>query len=232
MKLEQLEKQLAHSLQRSPRLNGRDEFIRSVVMVLLQPSGEDFRLILQKRHPDIRQGDEICFPGGRIDKVLDHSLEETALRETEEEMGISRRHIRVLGQLDYVIAPTGNLVDAWVGIVDLPPEMPLRPNPAEVTAVLTPGLDWFRDNPPEIYHVQLQASSVISNADGTHRVLFPAVELGLPDRYHGTWRGARVPVLVYRLDGEVVWGMTARIIHDLVKRVYGVSGSGSTEPDV
>jgi len=221
MNSRQIETRLKSSLARCPRLNGRDEFIRSAVLVLLQDDGETLRLILQKRHPDIRQGDEICFPGGRIDPDRDPSPEETALRETEEEMGISRTHVRVLGQLDYVIAPTGNLVDAMVGLVELPAGETFHPNADEVSRVLTPELSWFYENPPEIYHVQLHASPVIPGRDGTPRVLFPARELGLPERYHDTWNGARIPVLVYRVDGEVIWGMTARMIRDLVDRIYG-----------
>lgn len=227
MNLEQLRQRLTDSLKRQPRLNGRDEFIRSAVLVLLWDHADGIRLILQKRHPDIRQGDEICFPGGHVDPDRDANAVETALRETEEEMGISRKYIRILGQLDYVIAPTGNLVDATVGLVTLPAGVELRPNPMEVTRVLTPELVWFREHGPEIYHIQLQASPEIQTRSGEKRTLFPAAELGLPERYHGTWPGARIPILVYRYDGEVIWGMTARMIRDLVSRVYG-----SAEADV
>ena len=211
---------LKEKLSGCPALNGRDAFIRSAVLALLVKLDGEFHLVFQKRNPNIRQGDEISFPGGRISKSRDSDVVETALRETEEEMGISRKRIAVLGRLDFVIAPTGNLVDVAVGFADVVSLSDFNPNSGEVTRIFSVPLNWFRDNPPEIYSLQLQAVPEIFHKNGEKEVLFPAKELGLPARYHGTWAGGRLPVFVYRFDGEVIWGITARIVLDLITRVF------------
>ncbi len=212
---------LKKRLPNMPKLNGRDEYIRSAVMALMVPVDGVYHLALQKRHPDIRQGHEICFPGGRISRSQDRFATDTAVRETEEEMGIDSGRIEILGPLDFVIAPTGNLVQVVLGLAHVAGLKSFHPNPEEVTRLLFPPLKWFRDHPPETYHIQLRAFPDVELPDGSREILFPTRELGLPSRYHGAWDGARMPVIVYRYDGETIWGITARIIRDLVDRAYG-----------
>ena len=216
---QELLKKLKEKLKRCPALNGREAFIRSAVLALLVNLDGEYHLVFQKRNPDIRQGDEISFPGGRISKKRDNDVLGTALRETEEEMGISRERISVLGNLDFVIAPTGNLVDV-VGLADVRSLSQFKPNSDEVSRIFSVPLLWFRDNPPEVFSLQLQAVPEIIHRNGEKEVLFPAKELGLPPRYHGTWTGGRLPVFVYRWDGEVIWGITARIVLDLITRLF------------
>ncbi len=211
---------LKEKLKRCPELNGKDSFIRSAVLVLLVRLNGTYHLVFQKRNPNIRQGDEISFPGGRISKRRDRNGVETALRETEEEMGIPREKISILGNLDFVIAPTGNLVEAVVGVADVDSLSRFRINSDEVSRIFSIPIVWFRNNPPERYFLQLQASPVITRSDGTREVLFPTQSLGLPPRYHGTWNGGRLPVFVYRWDGEIIWGITARIVYDLITRLF------------
>ncbi|PJB78134.1 MAG: CoA pyrophosphatase [Acidobacteria bacterium CG_4_9_14_3_um_filter_49_7] len=214
---------LKEKLRRCPVLNGRDAFIRSAVLALLVKLDGEYHLVFQKRNPNIRQGDEISFPGGRISKKRDNDVLGTALRETEEEMGISRGKISILGNLDFVIAPTGNLVDVVVGVADVRSLAEFEPNSDEVSRIFSVPLSWFRDNPPEVFSLQLQAVPELIHRNGEKEVLFPAKELGLPPRYHGTWKGGRLPVFVYRWDGEVIWGITARIINDLITRLFSVN---------
>lgn len=67
---------------------------------------------------------QVSFPGGRFDPG-DGTLQETALRETEEELGVSRGRIRVLGVLSDCVASTGVIVTPFVGDLGLvcPQEM-------------------------------------------------------------------------------------------------------------
>lgn len=67
---------------------------------------------------------QISFPGGKVD-AGDASAEETALRETEEEIGLSRRHIHVLGRLPDYFIPTGFRVTPIVGWIEPPFELKL-----------------------------------------------------------------------------------------------------------
>lgn len=77
---------------------------------------------------------QVAFPGGRVDDHDSGPLA-AALRESQEEIGIEPRHVRVLGQLDQVTAASSYLVTPFVGAIPFPYEFHL--NPAETTAVFT-----------------------------------------------------------------------------------------------
>ncbi len=86
------------------------------------------------RHPG-----EISFPGG-LQHSADRSLLATALRETEEELGVVAAQIDVLGALEPVHTfVSGILIVPFVGA--LPSRPPLAPNPAEIAEVLEYQLD-------------------------------------------------------------------------------------------
>ncbi|MDW8444771.1 MAG: CoA pyrophosphatase [Acetobacteraceae bacterium] len=75
---------------------------------------------------------QVSLPGGRIE-AHDPSPEAAALREAEEEVGIPRRRVEVIGRLPSVFTGTGFRVTPVVGLV-LPPISP-RPDPREVAEV-------------------------------------------------------------------------------------------------
>ena len=77
---------------------------------------------------------QISFPGGSKDSG-DGSLMETALRETEEEIGLKPDLVEVIGELDtFPTFVSGYVVTPFVGFLQNLP--PLRPNPAEVASIL------------------------------------------------------------------------------------------------
>jgi len=62
---------------------------------------------------------QISFPGGRFDDT-DSSLEFTALRETEEEVGIHQNQVEILGRTDRFLTNTYFLVSPYVGFFSYP----------------------------------------------------------------------------------------------------------------
>lgn len=85
---------------------------------------------------------QISFPGGRIE-ARDENAHAAALREAEEEIGLGRRHVRVLGQLEDHATGTGFLVTPVIGMVAPPFE--LSPDPNEVAEVFEVPLDFVLD---------------------------------------------------------------------------------------
>ena len=87
-------------------------------------------------------GGQISFPGGRVDPG-DRCAEDTALRETEEEIGLPRTKVELLGNLPVYLIPTGYKVTPVVGWIE--PPFTLRPDPNEVAEVFEVPLDFFLD---------------------------------------------------------------------------------------
>ena len=85
---------------------------------------------------------QISFPGGRYEKT-DHSLEETCLRETHEEIGIVTQHINIIGSLTSVISSSGFTVTPFVGLVH--PDYQLKIDPFEVASIFTVPLNFLLD---------------------------------------------------------------------------------------
>ena len=108
---------------------------KAAVLVALYVDGGDLHAVFTRRRHDLRShAGEISFPGGRRDPG-DTSLLETALRETEEEIGLPRDVVRVLGAL----APTPTVatnygVYPFVGLIE--PGRLWTLSPREVDEVL------------------------------------------------------------------------------------------------
>jgi 8-oxo-dGTP pyrophosphatase MutT (NUDIX family) len=90
-------------------------------------------LILTHRHHSLREhGGQIAFPGGRVDEGEEPRA--AALREAWEELGLDPAEVRILGVADHYRTITGFGVTPVVATI--PPDLPLVPNPSEVS-------DWF-----------------------------------------------------------------------------------------
>jgi 8-oxo-dGTP pyrophosphatase MutT (NUDIX family) len=92
-------------------------------------------VVLTRRRSDLRRhAGEISFPGGRRD-AEDADLQETAVREAEEEIGLARELVTPLGELPAISTfATNYLIHPFVGLI--PPGQSWRVSPREVDAVL------------------------------------------------------------------------------------------------
>lgn len=106
----------------------------SSVLILLYPKDGKVYTIMIKRpvYNGVHSG-QIAFPGGRKeDNDLD--LTDTALRETEEEIGIGRNFVKVIGQLTQLYIPPSNFnVLPIVGYTNTLPDFVLDKNEVEST---------------------------------------------------------------------------------------------------
>src|SRR3954471_12493567 len=116
----------------------------AAVLVPLYLDTGDLHAVFTKRRTDLRRhAGEISFPGGRQDHP-DEDLRRTALRESEEEIGLDPEEVELIGALP----PTGTFVTSYkvhpfVGLID--GRLELEPNPDEVAEVLRFGLAELRD---------------------------------------------------------------------------------------
>src|SRR5437016_1086291 len=110
----------------------------AAVLVPLYVEGGELHAVFTKRRDDLRRhAGEISFPGGRPD-FPDEELRVTALREAEEEIGLPRDEVELVGALP----PTGTFVTGYkihpfVGVVEPGTEWKLQPNEVEVILQLS-----------------------------------------------------------------------------------------------
>lgn len=102
-----------------------DKLTAAAVLVPIVARPEGATILLTKRTAHLHDhAGQISFPGGRVDPG-DDGPASTALRETEEEIGLARSHINLIGQLDTYVTRTGFEIAPIVGLVTPPFELKL-----------------------------------------------------------------------------------------------------------
>ena len=119
----------------------------AAVLVPIVRRPEALQVLLTQRTSHLADhAGQISFPGGRVEES-DASREETALRETEEEIGLSRDRISVLGRLPVYEIPSGFRITPVVAWVE--PPFDLKLDAFEVASAFEAPLAHFID--PERY---------------------------------------------------------------------------------
>jgi 8-oxo-dGTP pyrophosphatase MutT (NUDIX family) len=121
----------------------------AVLLPVFERDGEA-RLVFTRR-PDtmVDHRGEIAFPGGKIDPALDATARDAALREAEEEIGLPRTTVDVVGELDSMHTVSGPfLIAPFVGLVDVTPTF--APDSREVERVFDVALAELLS--PEVHH--------------------------------------------------------------------------------
>jgi 8-oxo-dGTP pyrophosphatase MutT (NUDIX family) len=123
-----------------------DEPIPAAVLVpLFVAADEQPHVVLTRRRADLRRhAGEISFPGGRRDPE-DADLSETALREAQEEIGLPREDVRLIGTLDPTPTwVTNYVIHPFVGTI--PAGRVWQISPREVDEVLELPLRALRES--------------------------------------------------------------------------------------
>lgn len=96
---------------------------QSAVALIFYPKGNDIHFCLtQRAEYEGTHSGQISFPGGKMEE-FDSTLKHTALRETQEEVGINPDSVNILGELTQVYIPPSNfMVTPFLGYLDVEPE--------------------------------------------------------------------------------------------------------------
>jgi 8-oxo-dGTP pyrophosphatase MutT (NUDIX family) len=121
--------------------------------------------------------------------ATDESLVATALREAHEEIGLDPSLVRVVAELPPVRSGPTNF-DVYAFLGRIPPNVKWRPSPHEVVEVLTPAVE-------ELWDPAIRREHLFTNARWPEGLLVDGIPVG--DR--------------------VLWGMTLRLLDDLVPRL-------------
>ena len=178
---------------RKPGVIGdRKEF---AVLIPLVKRADGLHLLFEKRSGNIKQPGDICFPGGRIEEG--ESITECALRETDEEIGIT--DVEVIGQFDSILEVNRITMHTVVGVITEESIKNARINPDEVADIFTVPLDFFASAEPMSHTVRI----IQDTAD------FPYEETGIRKDYK--WRVGQQEIFIYHYENRIIWGLTARI---------------------
>jgi 8-oxo-dGTP pyrophosphatase MutT (NUDIX family) len=146
------------------------------------------RIVLIVRTDRGHHGGQLAFPGGRVEDG-DVSLVDTALRESEEEIGLDPADVSIVAELPSVRSgPTNFEVFAYLG--KIPGSVEFQPNPDEVAEVLTPTVE-------ELWDPAIRRAHLFTSARWPEGLLVDGIPVG--DR--------------------ILWGMTLRVLDDLVPRL-------------
>ncbi len=195
-------KKLANKLKDRPVgvVGERKEF--SVLIPLIQ---DEESVLFEVRGSDIRQAGDVCFPGGRIEEG--ETPIEAALRETEEEIGIPREEIKILGRFDSVLEVNRIRMNTVVGVLpkDYKDKLKLAEN--EVSEVFTVPMSFFLENEPDYFK-----GEIIQDDTG-----FPYSKHNINPEYK--WRKAYQDIYFWHFDGQVIWGLTAVVMEWFIKKL-------------
>ncbi len=170
---------------------------QAAVMALLFRHLSEWRMVLIERNRNDRDhhAGQISFPGGKAE-LSDTCLQHTALRETEEEIGVPADRIRVLGRLSDLYIPVSNFqVHPFVGYLSAPPTY--IPQPQEVERAFDVPFDrFFEPHLRKRTDIRLASRLTLKN------------------------------VPYFDVEGKVLWGATAMIISELTQIAGPVSHLG------
>ena len=178
---------------------GEFELNRMAVMVPLVKLEGQVNILFEERALTLnRQPGEVCFPGGAVEES-DRNPVRAALRETCEELGITRNDMEFIAPLDVLITPYNSIIYPYLCEIDNP--QAIHPNPSEVKSVFFVPLDYLRSTTPRVYDVRV----FLDPGDDFPFDLIPG---GKSYKWNtGTYR-----TYFYSYEGKVIWGMTARIL--------------------
>lgn len=126
---------------------------QSSILILLFPQEANWTTVLIERTPFGPHGGQISFPGGKKDDA-DKSEYDTALREAQEELGVPREDVELIGQLTRLYVPNSNFwISPFIGRLDYEPDW--IPDPKEVQSVITvPLKDLFLPANKQIANIE------------------------------------------------------------------------------
>ncbi len=120
-----------------------DSLKAAAVLMLLHKVDSDWQLLFTKRATHLKShAGQVSFPGGSFETDDSHMLE-TAVRETEEEIGISRKHLRIISQLNQHETITGFRIYPYIAVINELPELTI--DTGEVAEVFSVPLHFLLD---------------------------------------------------------------------------------------
>lgn len=176
----------------------------AVLLPLIKVDNQ-WELIFELRSMDLKsQPGEISFPGGRLEKNEDYI--DAAIRETIEELKIRKENIEILGELDYLISYSNMRIHCFLSLIKGVNVKNISPNQDEVDHIFTVPLDYFLENQPREYYLEMETKY---NAEFPYNLI--------PNGQDYSFRKPRRKIYFYEYNDYTIWGYTASMVKHLVE---------------
>ena len=180
----------------------------SVLLPFVETDGEP-SILFEERNANIPQGGEVCFPGGHVEDG--ETPEDTALRETAEELQLEPEQIELIAPLHVLAGARGREIHSFLGVLH---DYKGAWEAAEVSRTITVPLSWFRGNPPEIYKTRLLVSA---GEDFPYELI--------PGGRDYPFAVGQENVYFYRTPEGVIWGLTAKLLYHFLELLGGLNNA-------
>jgi 8-oxo-dGTP pyrophosphatase MutT (NUDIX family) len=138
---QRIEKILRH--RKKEKITGENLKASAVLLPIFYNQGQYHVLFTERSDEVVFHKGQVCFPGG-TQEPSDSSLLQTALRESEEEIGLEAKDIEILGELDDIITfVTNYAISPFVAFI--PPPHSLRTNGREVKGAFSVPLSFLME---------------------------------------------------------------------------------------
>nr|WP_320026987.1 CoA pyrophosphatase [uncultured Acetobacterium sp.] len=189
---------------RRPGMIGERNFGRYAVLAILIETEEGPAFLFEKRSEALnRQPGEICFPGGRLEAY--EQPVEGAIRETMEELLVSREQIEILGPGDVFISPFNIIIHPFIARLS---NYNYHFSCEEVGDVFTVPVRFFQENEPKKYFNHL-----------IHEQPSDFPYESIPGGKNYPWINGTYEINFYTYNEDVIWGMTATIVESVMELI-------------
>jgi 8-oxo-dGTP pyrophosphatase MutT (NUDIX family) len=175
----------------------------SVLIPIVHDQGQPC-ILFQVRSGDLlKQPNEICFPGGKIE--FTESPCAAAIRETCEELLVKEENIETLGEMDTLITPFNTIIYPFTALLH---DYQGTFSSDEVQEVFLVPLNFLLDYKPLCSYLDVQMKPKDD---------FPFEKIQYGRDY--PWAQGKYPVYIYEYQDKIIWGITARILKNFIELI-------------
>ena len=185
-----------------PKISDYKEYKEfSVLIPIVIYKGQQCILFQVRSENLLKQPNEICLPGGKIESG--EIPIQAALRETCEELLIKEENLEVLGEIDTLVTPFNSIIYPFAAYLH---DYQGTFSKFEVQEIFYIPMYILKRNAPKCSYLDV---NITPHED------FPFEKVQYGREY--PWAKGTYPVYFYEYEGKVIWGITARIIKNFIE---------------
>ena len=174
------------------------EFKKSAVIIPIKPTLSSYNVILTARSSSLKyHKGEVSFPGGIFDPKTDKTLQDTALREIFEEIGVPLENVKIIGRLDDLPTLTGFIIRPYIALLTSKKKIEFKINHEEIEELIEVPIEY------------------IAQDNVFYEIPFPKD----PKNWKMLCFDYKNPLTNHEFK---IWGATAHMLQEFLKKMYDI----------